>query len=63
VSLVSDLDEVANVRTEWLSTVLFGAILNEMSNDEHSIRDEDNRSSGEPWNAVTQRPHHSPRIR
>ena len=53
MSLVSDLEEVANVRTEWLSTVLFGAILNEMSNDEHSIRDEEYGSSGEPWNAVT----------
>jgi len=35
MSQVSDLDEVANVTTEWLSTVLYGAILNEMSDVEH----------------------------
>jgi hypothetical protein len=39
MSLVSDLDEVANVTTEWLSTVLYGAILNELGDDGHSIRD------------------------
>jgi hypothetical protein len=48
MSLVSDLDEVANVTTEWLSTVLYGAILNELGDDEHSIRDAEADSSQEP---------------
>ena len=48
MSLVFDLDEVANVTTEWLGTVSYGAILNELGDDEHSMRDLEVGSSREP---------------
>jgi hypothetical protein len=48
MSQVYGLDEVANVTTRSLSDVLYEAILNELGDDEQSIRDAETGSSREP---------------